>query len=108
MRLLLCALFLVACGAGPNTAYLPVGSRCTTSADCGTTPYDCDTSVPGGYCERACSLDADCPMDAICGSAGHCRRKCDLNSECRESEGYICGDVGNSLRLSGCRLSTRM
>jgi hypothetical protein len=110
MRLLLCAIFLVACGAGPNTAYLPVGSRCTTSSDCGTSPFDCDTTAPGGYCERACSVEADCPPDSTCGGAlggsGHCRRRCDYKgvlNECRDAEGYVCGDVGSLSGVTGCR-----
>ena len=46
---------------------------------------------PFGYCDKPCSLDGDCPADALCNSAkGACRRICADNSTCRVTEGYSC------------------
>jgi hypothetical protein len=83
------------CGAPPNTAYLPVGSRCERDDQCGTQPYICNTNpYPGGYCEKTCSTDGDCPSDAVCVGARSCRRKCKSNAECRITENpkYACID----------------
>jgi hypothetical protein len=81
-----------ACGDGPNVQYLPIGSRCSSSGDCGTTPYNC-AMTPGGYCQKTCSVNTDCPADSVC--ANHeCRRKCNLASDCRASEGYLCVSDG--------------
>lgn len=83
-----------ACSSAPNTQYLPIGQRCNSSDDCGTTPYDCVTAgYPGGYCERNCAVDGDCPLDSYCASS-HCRRKCTDITECREIEGYVCRTTG--------------
>ena len=92
-QVVMAAVFLVACGSPSNTAFIPIGSRCVASSDCGTTPYDCDTSQPGGYCERPCSIEPDCPTDATCASTGHCRRRCITTDDCRKQEGYVCADV---------------
>lgn len=89
------ALFAVSagCGAPANSAFLPVGSRCSNASQCGTRPFTCNTLLSGGYCERDCATDGDCPMDSVC-SAQRCRRRCQLASECRVNEGYTCRDVG--------------
>jgi hypothetical protein len=81
------------CDAPSNSAFLPVGSRCSNAAQCGTRPYTCNTLLPGGYCERDCATDGDCPMDSVC-SALRCRRRCQLVSECRVNEGYTCRNTG--------------
>jgi hypothetical protein len=96
MRLLLLVGLLVlsgACGSPPNTAYLPIGSRCRVDDDCGTRPYSCQASLPGGYCVKDCTIDGDCPADAACAS-GKCRRKCTESTQCRVPENYVCRDVG--------------
>lgn len=83
-------LLVAACGSPDNQQYLPIGTRCTESGQCGTKPFFCrETGYPGGYCEKPCTGDGDCPSDAICvGSA--CRRKCSDVSLCRATEGYVC------------------
>lgn len=81
---------VLGCGDSANTQYVPIGSRCGSNSDCGTKPYNCVTAGhPGGYCQKDCSTDGDCPTDAICIS-GECRRKCGSTSDCRSSEGYQC------------------
>jgi hypothetical protein len=50
---------------------------------------------PGGYCDKPCATDGDCPLDSVC-AATRCRRKCvDSNNapeptKCRQFEGYTC------------------
>lgn len=98
MRWLLFVLLAVAgCGDADNTAYLPVGSRCTSSGQCGTNPYQCNVDRPGGYCEKPCATDGDCPMDSVCiPRLGACRRRCADPAQCRASEGYACYDWGGT------------
>jgi hypothetical protein len=93
--LLVAAIAIAACGDPPNTQYLPIGQRCGEDGECGTPPYRCEmgSSYPGGYCERSCATDGDCPLDAIC-AAGRCRRKCLAPAECRQIEGYTCRPTG--------------
>jgi hypothetical protein len=82
------------CGSSPNMQYVPIGSRCGSDGDCGTSPYSCDLALPSGYCTRTCLSDADCPTDSACValSAGvsRCRRKCIDPLGCRVSDGYTC------------------
>jgi len=107
LLLLLCAtLFSAACSEPPNTQYLPIGQRCGSDEDCGTSPFNCNNvTYPGGYCERTCTTDGDCPLDAVCASL-RCRRKCAATSDCRSTEGHVCRPIGASgpfcdLPLSG-------
>ncbi|MDB4968277.1 MAG: hypothetical protein JWN44_3966 [Myxococcales bacterium] len=82
-----------ACSDPAGTQYLPIGSRCGTSAQCGTSPYVCNASsiYPNGYCEKACKTDGDCPADALCNpTVQACRRKCKVATDCRADEGYGC------------------
>ncbi len=81
---------LPGCDDSPNTQHLPIGQRCVDDGSCGTSPYSCATQgYPGGYCDRSCATDGDCPLDAVCVTT-RCRRKCVATTECRESEGYVC------------------
>ncbi len=84
------------CGSPPGTAFLPIGSRCERNDQCGTQPFACATNpYPGGYCEKTCTTDGDCPSDAVCVGARACRRKCKAPSDCRiEVAGYNCFDRG--------------
>jgi hypothetical protein len=92
--LLVAAVLLVgACGSPSNTQFLPIGSRCGSSDQCGTSPYDCASALPGGYCERSCKTSSDCPADSSCiGTA--CRRRCDADTDCRFTDGYACRALG--------------
>lgn len=81
---------LSACSDGPNTQYVPIGSRCTHDSQCGTSPYTCETTnYPDGYCDKTCASDGDCPADAVC-YLNHCRRTCTQLTDCRQAEGYTC------------------
>jgi len=88
----------VSCDAPANTAFIPVGSRCSGDRDCGTSPYRCELKLPGGYCEKPCGVDGDCPADAACG-LGKCRRRCTDSTMCRMVEGYDCRDKGGTSLL---------
>ncbi len=83
----------ISCSPGSNTQFEPIGSRCTSDGTCGTSPFVCATALPGGYCEKRCGTDGDCPSDAVCFEST-CRRRCASDSECRESEGYQCRAEG--------------
>jgi hypothetical protein len=91
MRAIAIAVLLsVACSDPPNTQRVPVGSRCGSNDDCGTSPFTCVfVGHPGGYCQKPCTTDGDCPADAAC-AAGECRRKCTATAQCRATEGYTC------------------
>lgn len=80
------------CSDAPNTQLLPIGSRCSSSGQCGTTPYDCAISgYPYGYCEKPCTTNGDCPADSLCNpKAQACRRVCVDSSTCRVADGYSC------------------
>ena len=81
------------CDSAPNSAYLPIGSRCSSAGQCGTRPFTCNAALPGGYCERDCTTDGDCPMDAVCVTQ-RCRRRCQVPNDCRVHEGYACRTLG--------------
>ena len=84
------AALLVACTQADNLQYLPIGTRCTQSEQCGTNPYFChESGYPGGYCEKPCTADGDCPSDSVC-AVSVCRRKCTNVAQCRADEGYTC------------------
>jgi hypothetical protein len=88
--ILLAALALPACDTSSNTILLPIGSRCTSSGDCGSSPFRCATTFPGGYCEKPCITNGDCPSNAAC-IVGACRLSCsDPAIRCRAAEGYRC------------------
>ncbi len=79
-----------------NVQRLPIGSACSTSGQCGTGKFFCDTEHPNGYCKADCHGDADCPTGSVCAGAGvvapgACHKTCPNGpSDCRVSEGYIC------------------
>jgi hypothetical protein len=86
----LLALGVLGCEDSPNTIHTPIGSRCSSNDACGTKPYNCLTmGHPGGYCQKDCATDGDCPTDSLC-IALECRRKCSSAADCRASEGYGC------------------
>ena len=93
MKWLVIALVAAAgCSDPAGTQYLPIGSRCGGSSQCGTPPFDCAaTGYPYGYCEKPCTTDGDCPADSLCSAAVHaCRRTCATADACRTSDGYSC------------------
>ena len=87
---ILCAAAFLGCSSAPNTQRLPIGERCGDNDACGTVPYSCAiTNYPGGYCQKTCATDGDCPADSVC-FASECRRSCSPDKLCRTSEGYVC------------------
>lgn len=96
VRLASACLLLAACGGDPATdgQNQKIGTACTASAQCGSNiHFFCDKDHPNGYCKRDCTVDADCPPEAICahdGAVGECHRRCDSVADCRASEGYVC------------------
>ena len=94
MRMILVALALaLGCSESANTQHLPIGSRCASNDDCGTKPYSCNKTYPGGYCQKDCDTNGECPQDSLCAKP-QCRRKCTDAQQCREREGYTCGAAG--------------
>ena len=91
-RPLLLALVAAGCSDAANTQYLPIGSRCSSNGQCGTTPYACAVAgYPFGYCEKSCATDGDCPADSICSPlVKSCRRSCTTSATCRTADGYSC------------------
>ena len=83
-------LVLVAAGCSDpaNTQYLPIGSPCSSDRQCGTSPYDCAVAgYPGGYCEKSCATDGDCPSDSLCSAlVKACRRVCTSDAACRTTD----------------------
>jgi hypothetical protein len=86
------ALVAAGCNDASNTQYLPIGSRCSSSSQCGTAPYNCAIAgYPYGYCDKSCATDGDCPADSTCSPlAKACRRGCVDSATCRVSDGYSC------------------
>ena len=94
--LLVAAVVFAGCSDAADTQYLPVGSRCSSMSQCGTSPFDCQlTGFPGGYCTRPCTTDGDCPLDSLC-SAHQCGRRCTSDGDCRQDEGYGCKALSSS------------
>ena len=89
------ALAVAGCSDPSNTQYVPIGSRCSSNTQCGTSPYDCAISgYPFGYCEKSCTTDGDCPADSLCSAVVKaCRRVCSSDTACRTADGYTCQSV---------------
>ncbi|XXU40415.1 hypothetical protein WME93_17605 [Sorangium sp. So ce1000] len=79
------------CHEASGGCYLPDGSACTDSAECGG--YLCITEVPdgwpGGYCSGACETDDECD-GGVCAPSGYCFVECATSDECRD--GYWCDE----------------
>lgn len=93
----LISLALVAsCNDNTDKQNLAIGSPCTTSGQCGTGKFFCDTAHPNGYCKADCHHDSDCPTGSVCAGAGmispgECHKACPNGSnDCRVQEGYVC------------------
>jgi hypothetical protein len=85
------ALLALGCSDPANTQYLPIGSACSADTQCGTPSFACASNYRGGYCQKPCSSNSDCPSDALClPSLKQCRRSCASAADCRASEGYAC------------------
>jgi hypothetical protein len=75
-----------------------LGSACGTNADCEpgqTCLTEQDSGWPGGFCTKACSAEADCPMSFQCvpddQGNHHCMASCTKTTDCRT--GYACFDA---------------
>jgi hypothetical protein len=69
----------------------PIGSDCSSDAECGTGRI-CDRSSHGGYCTVSpCDRDS-CPADSVCvefeDESTWCMATCDTDSDCRDE--YRC------------------
>ena len=100
----LLAMLLVACGGAPNVA-----GTCATNADCDD-GLTCDTSVPGGYCTKACTTSGstdECPEESVCdalsGAAVTCVKICKTSEDCRSD--LDCNGVSGS-NIKACKPKT--
>lgn len=101
----LSSLFLiaaVACGDDPPN----VGAMCTSASGCDA-ELTCNTTVPGGYCTKACTTSgakAECPDDSICdsvtGGGTTCVKTCSSASDCRPDQD--CNGVSGS-NVKACK-----
>jgi hypothetical protein len=89
----------------PDPATAAIGTRCTTTQDCGTDPRSvCQTEAgdgfPGGYCfMEPCDAVQVCPPGATCvalgGETPGCMKTCANDDDCvrqpaRIGERYVC------------------
>jgi hypothetical protein len=89
----------------PDPANAAIGTRCTTTIDCGTDPRSaCQTDAgdgyPGGYCfMEPCDDVQTCPPGATCvalgGESPGCFKACTTDAECQRTppsstENYVC------------------
>ncbi len=82
--------------AGPNDAGTSViGRPCTKPTDCSSGgEFQCQLSVPDGYCSMWCAKDAECPAGSLCAPmplsrvSGTCMTACSTSNDCRP--GYVC------------------
>jgi hypothetical protein len=89
----------------PDPATAAIGTRCTTTVDCGTDPRSaCQTEAgdgyPGGYCfMEPCDDVQTCPPGATCVSLGGetpgCFKSCVTDTDCirqppNANEHYVC------------------
>lgn len=92
------AALLGSCSADTITQKLLIGTKCTSSDECGSQPwFVCDSNHPDGYCTKSCKSDADCPPESICafdGGDGLCHARCDLAASCRAPK-YYCHAASN-------------
>ena len=77
-----------ACGGDPPN----VGATCTAGDGCDE-GLTCDSSVPGGYCTKACTTSGStdqCPEAAVCdtvaGAAMNCVKICKTATDCRADQ----------------------
>lgn len=98
MRALVLSIVLVGCGGGdsPN-----VGGTCTATDGCDQ-DLTCNTTVPGGYCTKACTSPGttnECPdgsvCDAIAGTAISCVKICKSSGDCRADQSCNGTTAGN-------------
>lgn len=77
------------CGLAGGT---PLAGACFDFTDC-SRDFDCLTGplVPGGYCTRECTRDAECGPGGACArfdDGNYCGKTCAVNADCRQ--GYGC------------------
>lgn len=97
---ILCALFVAACG-GHDEGDIDnvIGSACTTDRNCDNRCY-LGGDFPGGFCSIPCASDNDCPSDTLCmqKEQGVCMFACPQFDCSRLGAGWGCHDED---RLSG-------
>jgi hypothetical protein len=98
-------MLIVACGGDPPN----VGSACTATDGCDE-ELMCDTTVPAGYCTKACTMagsTSECPEESICdavaGTAMECVKTCKTSADCRTDQD--CNGVTGS-NIKACKPKT--
>ena len=78
--------FIAGCNdSNSNKQNQAIGTPCTTSGQCGTGKFFCDTTHANGYCKASCASDANCPQGSIC-VASACERACVADADCRAGD----------------------
>ena len=91
---ILCALFVTACGGHDNGDIDPiVGAACSNDRDCDSRCY-LGGDFPGGFCSMSCETDNDCPNDTYCmaEAGGVCMFACPAFDCSRLGGGWQCHD----------------
>lgn len=91
---ILCALFVTACGGhGEGDIDPVVGAACASDRDCESRCY-IGGDFPGGFCSMSCASDNDCPGDTYCmsESGGVCMFSCPAFDCSRLGAGWECHD----------------
>jgi hypothetical protein len=91
---ILCALFVTACGGhGEGEIDDVVGAACGSDRDCEARCY-IGGDFPGGFCSLPCASDNDCPTDTYCmsESGGVCMFACPAFDCTRLGPGWECRD----------------
>ena len=96
---ILCALFVTACGHGDGDIDETIGASCADDRDCDSSCYQ-GGDFPGGFCSLACNSDNDCPDDTYCmdEQGGVCMFACPAFDCDRLGPGWKCENKG---RLNG-------
>ena len=96
-------MLLLGCGGDdpPN-----IGDGCTATAGCDE-GLTCNTSVPGGYCTKACTTSgstSECPENSVCdalsGTMVSCVQICKSSADCRTDQD--CNGVSGS-SIKACK-----
>lgn len=74
---ILCALFVTACGHGDGDIDETVGAVCSSDRQCDDKCF-MGGDFPDGFCSLSCATDNDCPDDTFCMEAqgGVCMFAC--------------------------------
>ncbi len=77
------------------------GADCAQGLECSTSMPEVASIFASGYCTRPCSVDLECPGDAVCvkhpssPDVAVCFDRCGHDSECRFNAGFRCMGAEN-------------